>query len=289
MVLAGATLWGLSGTAAQVLFHRYHLSADWLVSLRMLISGALLVGWSVVRQGRRAWTLFHDKHTWIALPLFAVVGLWGVQFTYFKAIAAGNAASATLLQYLGPPLIVALLALQDRRSPGVPSLTALGLSLTGTLLLVSGGHLEKFAVPLPAVLWGVLSALCLIFYTLQPLNLIRRHGPVAVVGWGMLLGGAAASLFSPLWPIPPAVTGAPTPLAFTAFIVLFGTLAAFTLYLASLQHLTPAETGLLATAEPVSAVVASLLFLHVHLEPLQLVGAATIVAAIVRLSWQPSG
>jgi drug/metabolite transporter (DMT)-like permease len=286
MVLAGATLWGLSGTAAQVLLHQNHISANWLVSIRMLVSGVVLVCWSIVRLRGQLSALLRDKSAWTGIAVFAIVGLWGVQLTYFKAIAAGNAASATLLQYLGPPMIVAWLAMRDRRSPGAPSLTALALSLAGTMLLVTGGQVGKLAVPLNAVLWGLLSALCLVFYTLQPLPLIRRYGAVTIVGWGMLLGGMAASAFTPFWHVPAALQSHPSTLLLTAFIVLFGTLAAFTLYLSSLRHLTPSETGLMATAEPISAVGASLIFLHVHLAPLQMIGAAAIVAAIIRLSWQ---
>lgn len=285
MVLTGATLWGLSGTAAQVLFHHDHIPVGWLVSVRMLVSGAVLSIWSALQTPSQTARLFKDRGAWIEILAFAVLGLVGVQLTYFHAIADGNAASATLLQYLGPPMIVGLVAINDRRSPGGPSLAAMGLSVAGTLLLVTGGHLYRLAVPPRAMVWGILSAIALAFYTLEPLRLIRRYGATIILGWGMLLGGLAASILSPAWIIPPQLNTGDAVLL-TAFVVLFGTLAAFTLYLASLHSLTPSETSLMATAEPVAAVTASMLFLHVHLDPYQIVGAAAIVLAIIRLSWQ---
>ena len=38
MVIIGACLWGLSGTAAQQLFQYDNVSTEWLVTIRLLIS-----------------------------------------------------------------------------------------------------------------------------------------------------------------------------------------------------------------------------------------------------------
>ncbi len=284
MVLTAATFWGLSGTAAQVLFQRDHFSTAWLVALRMLVSGLALVIWhTFIKKDSRSRTLITDPSQWLNLALFGVVGLYGVQFSYFQAIARGNAATATLLQYLGPPMIVAYFSLSYRKAPPKGASFATLLALAGTLLLVTGAHLDRLEVPSSAIAWGLLSALLLAFYTLQPLALIQRYDAPLVVGWGMLVGAVVSLGVHPIWEIPAHFYN-PIPLFLTLFVVLLGTLAAFSLYLASLHHLHPSEAGLLATAEPVTAVTASMLFLHVHLDLGQLVGAAFIVLAIVWLS-----
>lgn len=283
MVLLGSTFWGLSGTASQVLFQHDHVHAAWLVTVRMLFSGIILVIWGTLRRQPASRSLITNRSLWPKLLVFSIVGLVGVQITYFKAIADGNAAAATLLQYLGPPLIVAYAALRERRLPNRTASFAMILALFGTVLLITGGRIRGLEVPLPAILWGIMSALCLAFYTLYPVPLIRRYDTVAVVGWGMLLGGAASIFIGPVWAIEPASWSVSLVLL-TAFVVLLGTLAAFSLYLASLHYLTPSETGLFATAEPISAVVASLLFLHVRLDKAALLGAIAIMAAIVMLS-----
>lgn len=43
MVVIGACLWGLSGTAAQQLFQYDNISTEWLVTIRLLISGIILL------------------------------------------------------------------------------------------------------------------------------------------------------------------------------------------------------------------------------------------------------
>lgn len=284
MVLTAATFWGLSGTAAQVLFQREHFSTAWLVTLRMLVSGLALVIWyTVFKKDPRSRALITNPSQWLNLALFGVVGLFGVQLSYFQAIARGNAATATLLQYLGPSMIVAYFALSYRKAPPKDAWMAMLLALAGTILLVSGAHLDRLAVPLPAIAWGLLSALLLAFYTLQPLTLIRKYDAPVVVGWGMLVGGAASFGVHPIWQIPSRLLH-PSALLLTLFVILLGTLAAFSLYLASLHHLHPSEAALLATAEPVAAVTASMLLLHVHLDLGQLIGATFIILAIVWLS-----
>lgn len=283
MVLIGATLWGLSGTASQVLFHTDHFRAAWLVSIRMLVSGSVLIAWGLLHKNSTTRALMRHKSSWPRLLAFAVFGLLGVQYTYFKAIADGNAASATLLQYLGPPMIIGYLALSTRRLPKPSALAALSLAVAGTFLLATGGHLHRLEVPTPALAWGLASALCLTFYTLQPLPLIRRYDALAVVGGGMLIGGTVSLALGPVWTLPLG-HWSPSAWVLTAFVVVLGTLAAFSFYLASLHYLTPAETGLLATAEPVAAVLAAMLFLHVRLDLFGIVGALCIVFAVVALS-----
>lgn len=51
MVLLGAVLWGVSGTAAQVLFQHYGLNPGWLVTVRMSVAGLLLLAGISMRSG----------------------------------------------------------------------------------------------------------------------------------------------------------------------------------------------------------------------------------------------
>lgn len=283
MVLFSAICWGLSGTASQVLFQSNHFPVPFLVAVRMLASGIVLVGWGILRKESYTRDLIRDRRSWWPLIVFGVIGLLGVQFSYFKAIADGNAASATLLQYLGPPMILLYSALSTRRNPSRLAWIAMILALLGTLLLVTGGHFQRLDVPTNALLWGLTSAITLAFYTLYPSTLVRRFDAIAVVGVGMLLGGAVALFIGPVWVLPAGHWNG-VALGLIAFVVLLGTLAAFSLYLASLQYLSAAESGLLATAEPVAAVAVSMLFLHVRLNGPALFGASLIILAIIHLS-----
>lgn len=283
MVLFSAVCWGLSGTAAQVLFRRYGFHPNWLVSCRMILSGLVLVGAGSIQRKRPAIRFIRAKESWFALLIFAVAGLLGVQYTYFKAIALGNAASATLLQYLGPTMLVIMLATRAKRLPTRSGLVAVALSIAGTYLLVTSGHLGHLALTWSAVIWGLLSALGLAFYTIFPVKMIHKWGATPVVGWAMLIGGLVSSPTAPIWQAPRLLDA--RVIALVAFIVLLGTLAAFSLYLASLKFLSATESSLFASAEPIAAAVASVTLLHVHMTLVEASGGALIIVAVTLLAW----
>ena len=91
-------LWGLSGVFGQHLFQAYDINAEWLVTVRLLISGILMVCWSFFRIGTDTCKVFRNKSDVTKLLIFAIFGVMAVQLTYFVAIAKSNAPTATILQ-----------------------------------------------------------------------------------------------------------------------------------------------------------------------------------------------
>jgi len=285
MVVTGAALWGLSGTAAQVLFQEKHVTAEWLVAVRMVLAGFVLVVLSAFK-GLEPFAVWKDRKSRWQLILFGLVGMLGVQYTYFASIATGNAATATLLQYLAPVYIVLYSLVKEKQKPTVKISFAVFLALAGTFLLMTNGTTNQFTVSLVSVVWGVLSGVALAFYTLASAKLLKTWQTTLVVGWGMVIGGTAMCWLVPSLVPTNIIFGVDTWLLIT-FVVLFGTLIAFLLFVESIRHLSPTESSLLSSVEPLSAVVASIAFLHVSFGLLQAVGAACIILTVLLLS-QPS-
>ncbi|TCP59618.1 threonine/homoserine efflux transporter RhtA [Tumebacillus sp. BK434] len=284
MVLIGASFWGLSGTVAQKLFVEYAFTTGYLVTLRLLIAGVLMLGMAWLR-GKRADLIgvWKDPRDRVGVIVFGVLGMLGVQYTYFSAIETGNAATATLLQYLAPLLVTVYLAVQLRKMPRAVEFVAVLLALLGTALLVTNGRWDGLSVPGIALFWGLISAVALAFYTLYPVGLLKRWGSEVIVGWAMLIGGVGLLLIERPWTATGQVwTG--MSVALVLFVILFGTLIAFFLYLDSMRFLSPSETSLLACIEPLVAVVASVVWLHVPLGLLEIVGGLCIVGTVVILS-----
>ncbi len=284
-VLAGAGLWGLSGTAAQQLMQGYGVTPQWLVTTRMLVAGLVLLlasPWLGARDRLAPW---RDGASRRQLVAFALGGLVGVQYSYMASIALGNAATATFLQYLGPAFVTVYEVLRWRRRPRNHEVAALLLALGGTLLLATGGFVGRLAVPAGAVVWGLVSALTLAFYTVAGAGLLRRWPAALVIGWAMALGGAAMGIVAPPWhPGPRPVPWDGVAAGLWSFVVLGGTLLAFTLYLVSLRHLRPSQTSLLACMEPLAAAASATLWLGVPFTPPMLAGGAAVLAATLLLS-----
>lgn len=282
-VLIGAICWGISGTVAQFLFQKKGFSPEWLVDIRLLLSGAFLIIGSLIRGNLNVFNIWKASEDRWALILFAIIGMLGVQYTYFAAIGHSNAATATLLQYIGPVFLICYLAVQNLRFPTFLELLAVGLALTGSFLLVTNGSFHELSVTKPALFWGIGSALTVAFYTLQPRKLLWKWGATTVVGWGMLLGGIVFSFIHPPWQS--SGQWSYSSVLCILFVIVFGTLIAFYCYLESLKYIPPAQTGLLACAEPLSASLLSVLWLQVQYTLWDWIGAVCIIMTIFVLSY----
>ncbi len=283
MVLLGAVLWGVSGTAAQVLFQRYGFNPAWLVAVRMSIAGLLLLlGVSIVRGPTHTLAIWKDKKDAVRLILLGIIGLLGVQYSYFASIQYGNAATATMLQYMSPIFITVYVALHRRSMPRASQLTAVFLSLTGACLLVTNGDWHSFSVAPPAVVWGLISAITAAFYTLYPKGLLQKYDAATIAGWGMLLGGIGMSFIAPPWHFSGQSSWGTWWLV--SFVVLFGTLIAFYVYIASLKYISASEASVLACGEPLSASIIAVAFLHVQMGLTSIIGGLCIIVTVTILA-----
>ncbi|MET3195764.1 EamA family transporter [Gottfriedia sp. OAE603] len=282
LVLTAAILWGVSGTVAQFLFQRSGFSPEWLVVIRLLISGIILLMLARLKEKKNIVDIWKNKKDMLSLLLFSILGMLAVQYTYFAAINSSNAATATILQYLAPVMITCYIAIRFKKIPTYKELLAVALALVGTFLLVTHGNINELSITGWALFWGLGSAFALAFYTLQPQNLLKKWGSTMVVGWGMLIGGISFSFINPPWEF----QGHWSISSYFAviFIVIFGTLIAFYCYLESLKYITASETSLLASVEPLSAAVLSVIWLKVEFGVVDWIGSLCIIFTIVILS-----
>jgi drug/metabolite transporter (DMT)-like permease len=282
LAVFAASLWGISGACAHYVFEQKGIRIDWLVTVRLLIAGVLLLllaWWQRPSQVMAVWRPAHSARQVLA---FGVLGMLGVQYTYFAVIEHSNAAIGTVLQYLGPTVIAVYLAVVYRRRPARRELVAIVLAMLGTLLLVTHGEWGVLQISLEGLLWGLSSAVALAFYTVQPVALLKRLDSAVVVGWGMLIGGLTFMGWSQPWHIS-GIWDSGTYLA-VLFIVVLGTLVPFYCYLLAVKTIGPQRTSLLACAEPLSAAFVSVVWLNVEFGWLDVLGSLCIVLTIYLLA-----
>lgn len=103
LVTTGALFWGISGTVSKRLFQQTAIDVNWLVTTRLLIAGILLLTVHFLAKDRsQIIGVWKNRRSAIQLIVFGLVGMLSVQYTYMASIQHGNAAVATLLQYLAP-------------------------------------------------------------------------------------------------------------------------------------------------------------------------------------------
>jgi drug/metabolite transporter (DMT)-like permease len=277
--ILASILFGVGGTFAQFLFQHRGVNIDWLVTMRLLFAGPVLLLMSALG-GKRIFAVWRQDA--VPLIVFGVVGMMPVQYTYMAAINASNTATATVLQFTAPAMVAVWLALAGRKRPGPRELAAIGLAMLGTFFLVTHGRLGALSISALALFWGLASAAAAAFNSIQPSALLKKHGAALVAGWGMVIGGGALSLFHAPWKI--EGTWDATAGIFFAFILVMGTLAAFYLFNKALRLIGAQKTILLTCAEPLSAAALAVWWLGVSFGPMDWLGTVLILATIVLLA-----
>lgn len=278
--LTGGTLWGFSGTCGQFLLQTKGLSSNWLVPIRLTLAGLLLLALCYWKDGRKIFRIWAQDAA--AILIFGILGMSMCQYTYFTAIGESNAGTATVLQYIGPVLILIYLSLRHKRLPRPNEILAITLAVAGTFLLATHGNPGSMVLSKKALFWGLLSAVALAVYTVQPGRLLQEYGSAVVTAWGMLIGGVMlCTIFQP-WTMTVAVDG--EVLAGMAAVIIVGTVVAFSFYMEGIRCVGPKKGSLFASIEPVSATVFSVLFMHVSFGAMDLLGFVCIISTIFLLA-----
>jgi drug/metabolite transporter (DMT)-like permease len=252
------------------------------VCWRLLLSGSILLGLSLSMKNGDTFQIWKTKKDSKQILLFSVLGMVAVQYTYFYSINLSNAATATVLQYTGPIFVVGYYAAKNKRLPIFTEIIALVLALGGTFLLVTHGSINQLVISDKALIWGILSALSLAFYTIYPVRLLIKFSALTVTGWGMIIGGIVFSLINQPWTLS-GIWDIETFLAF-GYIILFGTVIAFAIFLSSLKIIGAQTASLLCSVEPISAALVAVFWLNVTFQGMDWLGTALILVTVFLLT-----
>lgn len=284
LAILGASFWGLGGTVSDYLFKQQNIDINWYVTARLLISGFLLLTiFKILNPRQSIFIVFRNVTNTIQLLIFSTLGMLLVQYAYMASIIYGNAAIATLLQYIAPVYIILWFIIRKKETFKLFDVIAILLTLTGTFLLLTNGSLDSLMVSSSSMIWGIISGLSLAFYTIYASNLLSKFPAILVVGWAMLISGILMNFKAPIWQFTISQIDISV-ILYLAFGIILGTAMAFFFFIKSLNYLSAKETTLFGTIEPVMAIVASALWLKVVFLPFQLLGIVLIIILILALS-----
>lgn len=276
LATTGASFWGTSGVAVQYLFGHTTVDEFWLVGLRLLGAGSLLLLLAKLTGRSTTKAMFSDRRAVIQLILFAFFGMGMSQLTYFAAVKYSNAPTATVIQYLAPVFIISYTAIVQKMLPRRIDMISIIVALIGTFLLVTNGQLNHLALSPQACFWALLAALANAISTMAPGKLFDRYSTLNVTAWSMLICGI---FFIPLYFVMPMPILKPIDVALIGWIIIGGTLLAYTLYLASVQYVDPSTTGMLGAFEPLVATILAVALLHTYFGPVNVLASLLIILA----------
>lgn len=282
LTIAGGILWGISGVCGQFLFQNKDVTASWLVPLRLVTAGFLLLCYYLIRDKGKAFDIWKTKRNRIDIIIYGLAGMMLCQYSYFQTIEWSNAGTATVIQYLGPALIVVWVCLQTKRLPEKKEVLGVILAVTGIFLIATHGNPTTLALSRKALIMGLISAVSVVIYTVKPARMQAEFDTPLILAWGMLIGGTALTIAFRPWNNKVIFDGE----TFTAltFIILFGTMAGFSMYMTGVKMIGSVKASLYSCVEPVASMVLTAVWMKVSFTTPDLIGTVFVIATIIILA-----
>ena len=282
LTIAGGILWGISGVCGQFLFQSKDVTASWLVPLRLVTAGFLLLCYYLIRDKGKAFDIWKTKRNRIDIIIYGLAGMMLCQYSYFQTIEWSNAGTATVIQYLGPALIVVWVCLQTKRLPEKKEVLGVILAVTGIFLIATHGNPTTLALSQKALIMGLISAVSVVIYTVKPARMQAEFDTPLILAWGMLIGGTALTIAFRPWNNK-VIFDCETFTALT-FIILFGTMAGFSMYMTGVKMIGSVKASLYSCVEPVASMVLTAVWMKVSFTTPDLIGTVFVIATIIILA-----
>ena len=280
MLLASlaSSLWAISGISGEILFKKYNFSSDWLVSIRTLISGILLFVIVIFIEKKSVLKPLKNKKDFIGIILFGTAGMYLVQYTYFKTIELSNVSFSTILQFTAPFFIFIYESIKNKKIPAFSTLILLFMTILGVVFIATKGKISSLSVSPEALLFGLISAIMIAFYSIYPKRLLKKYGSITVVGWGMIVGSVISNIVHPIWKIQGNVNT--ESIIQVTVVVILGTSVAYLIYIASLNYISSSLAGILTAFEPVLAAILSVIIFRLKFSFVELIGFILVFVSI---------
>lgn len=208
------------------------------------------------------------------LGLFGAV-IAGVTITFYWSIQRLGVGPGVTLQFTAPVLVLVWMRFMQRRRVPASTWIAALVAIIGVVAVV--GAWSSASIDPIGIAAGVASMVLYASYLLMGEHLSTRLPVLTTIAYGF----AVSAL---IWVIvvPPTIVSVSAAVWFQlVWIGVMGTAVPFLLVVQALSTVDSGSVGVVATLEPVVAAGAAWLFLDQSLAPLQIVGGALVVAAVV--------
>jgi len=272
-ILLAGILWGALGSMARVAL------AEGMAPLDVAFWRAV-IGWGFFlahAASRRALKI--DRRDLPLVALFALVSVSGFYGSYQLAVRYGGAARASVLLYTAPAwvAIMAVLFLRESLSPRI--LVGVLVSIVGVAVISLSGTEQGEAAP-QGILFGLISGFTYALYYILGRRLLDRYRSITLFFWILPIGAVGLAPFVsfsiPSLPAAAALLG----------IGFASTYLAYLVYAAGLRYLRSSQAAVVATIEPVAAVLMAFAFWGENLGGAGYVGALLVVTSVL-LQVQP--
>jgi drug/metabolite transporter (DMT)-like permease len=275
LILAATTFWGVAATIAKFLF-THDVDTLTLVQLRMTFSCIILLLYFLIFKRHLLKVQFRDLYKFAML---GILGAAGSNFTYYYTIAATNVATAILLQYLAPLLVLLYAVITREEKITAVKTTASIISLGGCYLAVAGKDFSIISINQLGLLTGIASAFCWGFTNIWLKRLLKQYNVWTCLVYAFLFASIFWAIINPPWNILSAGYSGETWGIFFGFAMI-SILIPHSLYFSGMRYLTASRAIITATFEPIVAIISAYFIVQEVLSAVQIAGAVLVLLAI---------
>lgn len=281
LVTAGAALWGTIGLFVNAL-HQLGFDSLQIAWLRTGTAGIILLIGSLLLGARGL------QIRWRDLPYFMGTGICSIAFfnwCYFQAIQETSLSVAAVLLYTGPAFVVVLSRIFLKEPLTTLKLSALLATLLGCSFVVGWLPGLNQSITWYGLVIGLGSGLGYGLYSVIGKPASLRYSPLTITTYTFIIaalfllplarpqGTITLLIGSSAWPY---VTG----------LAIIPTVIAYLLYTRGLASLESSRASIMATIEPVIAVLIGISFLGDSLSGYQVFGILLILAAVAGIQFE---
>jgi drug/metabolite transporter (DMT)-like permease len=209
-----------------------------------------------------------------------VLGVAASNYLYYLSIQRTNVATAIILQYTAPVWVLLYTVARGLQKPTLRRIAAVGLAVTGIALVIGIFGSGGFRLDAIGVMAALGAAFSFAFYNIGGHSILARYDRWTVLMYVILSASLFWIIVNPPWKIVAAHYSGNQWLFLLVFSLL-SVLAPFALYFAGLQHLEPTRAIVVSCLEPVFSIVIAAGVLGEVMRPLQTIGIALVLVAIV--------
>jgi drug/metabolite transporter, DME family len=223
--------------------------------------------------------------------LVGSLGIAASNFFYYYAIQQTSVATAIILQYLAPAMVLMWMLARRLQSLTPQRLFGVLLAIAGSVLaigvVVRSAHFPGLAISAAdvnlnfrGVTAALLAAIAFSFYNIFGQHLVGRHNRWTVLLWA--LAGAAVGwlIVNPPWRVFAAHYSS-AQWTFMVLFSMFSVMVPFSLYFWGLQFLDPTRAIVTSCLEPVFAILIAALALGETVNHIQVAGIVVTLAATI--------
>jgi drug/metabolite transporter, DME family len=286
-IAAATFLWGIAATLGRAAFTGRLLPTgralqpiDPLILSQSRTTISFLVLLPILRWQRGWRSLRLPAGDFGRIALLGVFGVAASNYLYYLAIQRTNVATAIILQYTAPVLVLLYMVARGLQKATLQRSAAVGLAVVGSALAIGIVGAGGFRLDPVGVGAAMLAAVSFAFYNVAGHRILARYDRWIVLLYTTFSAGAFWLIVNPPWKLVAAHYSG-LQWSFLLVFAVVSVLAPFSLYFAGLQHLEPTRAIVASCLEPVFSIVLAAILLGEALRPIQTLGILVVLAAIV--------